>query len=461
MRRKAISRTALWAIIAIVVIVVVVGGVAAYYATRPPPPKPAPTPTPTHAIVGQVTFALVTSLTGPLGPAGEEELWGAQLAVSQINQQGGIYLANGPNGPGNYTINLVWQDDQSNPSVGPTVIAQVVTAYHPAILILGQASAVTVSEMPLIRQYAIPTIDPSATALSVMYPNYSGFDPADYMVFKVTPPDIYMSKYYAEWLMSIKNQVAPNRPLRIAYIGQDSALGRDYFWGLNNTIYQNGWQNQLQIVYVGYYPAGSTQYQSMLAAVAATHPDVIASGSWPDEFIAQVQQAAEVPSLKGVIMSTMSIIDDDPSVYQMAGPAGNGIFIESGAPTTALTSNATFNAILESFIKEYSAMTGHTPGWTSFDGHAAVWVAAYALEEAGTTNSTAVIRTLETMPPIPPSDLVVAVKTTSTLFDPEHVYHAQFFMLEAFWNSTSQSLYTKVVWPPQYATTSPTFTGLP
>ncbi|MGC8696663.1 MAG: ABC transporter substrate-binding protein [Conexivisphaera sp.] len=461
MRRNAISKTMLWVIIAVVIIVVVVGGVAAYYATRPPPPKPTPTPTPTHAIVGQLTFGLVTSLTGPLGPSSEEELWGAQLAVSQINSQGGIYLANGPNGPGNYTINLVWQDDQSNPAVGPTAIAQIVTAYHPVILILGQASGVTVSEMPLIRQYAVPTIDPSATALSVMYSNYSGFNPADYMVFKVTPPDIYMSKYYAEWLMSIKSQVAPNHPLRIAYIGQDSALGRDYFWGLNNTIYQNGWQNQLQIVYVGYYPAGSTQYQSILAAVAATHPDVIASGGWPNELIAQTQQAAEVPSLKGVIMSTMSIIDDDPSVYQMTGPAGNGMFIETGAPVFSTTSNATFNAILRSFINEYNAMTGHMPGWTSFDGHAAVWVAAYALEEAGTTNSTAVIHALETMPPIPASQLVVAAKTTSTLFDPDHVYHAQFFVEELFWNSTSQSLYAKIVWPSQYATTSPVIIGLP
>ncbi|MGC9016023.1 MAG: hypothetical protein ACP5KM_04510, partial [Conexivisphaera sp.] len=68
MRRSAISRTALWAIIAVVVIVVVVGGVAAYYATRPPPPKP--TPTPTHAIVGQVTIGLEQSLTGALGPIG-------------------------------------------------------------------------------------------------------------------------------------------------------------------------------------------------------------------------------------------------------------------------------------------------------------------------------------------------------------------------------------------------------
>ncbi|MGC9177582.1 MAG: hypothetical protein ACP5G6_04085 [Conexivisphaera sp.] len=32
--KRAISRTALWAIIAVVVIVIVVGGVAAYYATR-------------------------------------------------------------------------------------------------------------------------------------------------------------------------------------------------------------------------------------------------------------------------------------------------------------------------------------------------------------------------------------------------------------------------------------------
>ncbi|MFP3401808.1 MAG: ABC transporter substrate-binding protein, partial [Nitrososphaeria archaeon] len=119
MGRSAISKTALWAIIAVVIVVVVVGGVAAYYATRPPPPKPtpAPIPTPTHAIVGQVTIGVATCLTGPYGFAGEEVLKAAQLAVNNINSHGGIYLANGPDGPGNYTINLVWTDDQTSPSV--------------------------------------------------------------------------------------------------------------------------------------------------------------------------------------------------------------------------------------------------------------------------------------------------------------------------------------------------------
>jgi len=87
-RRSAISRTALWAIIAVVIVVVVIGGVAAWYVTRPPPPpppKPTPTPTPTHAIVGQVTIAMTQDLTGTDAASGEQVLWGAQLATSQIN----------------------------------------------------------------------------------------------------------------------------------------------------------------------------------------------------------------------------------------------------------------------------------------------------------------------------------------------------------------------------------------
>ncbi|MGC9076827.1 MAG: ABC transporter substrate-binding protein [Conexivisphaera sp.] len=141
--KKRYSGTALWAIIAVVIIIVIVGGVAAYYATRPPPPKPSTTTTTTRAIVGQVTIGIEDSLTGSLGPIGEEGLWSAQLAANHINSQGGIYLANGPNGPGNYTINLVWQDDQSSPSNGPT--ATLITDDHAAILLTTPTSDVAIA----------------------------------------------------------------------------------------------------------------------------------------------------------------------------------------------------------------------------------------------------------------------------------------------------------------------------
>jgi hypothetical protein len=63
----------------------------------------------------------------------------------------------------------------------------------------------------------------------------------------------------------------------------------------------------------------------------------------------------------------------------------------------------------------------------------------------------------------PPPQLVVLVKPTpsGTLFNSYHEVSLQPLMLETFWNSTSNSVYTQVVWPSQFATASPQFNLFP
>ncbi|MDP7982519.1 MAG: ABC transporter substrate-binding protein [Conexivisphaerales archaeon] len=461
MRRSAISRTALWAIIAVVVIVVVVGGVAAYYATRPPPPKPTPTPTPTptHAIVGQVTVGLEQSLTGPLGPIGEEVLWGAQLAASQINSQGGIYMANGPNGPGNYTINLVWQDDQTNPSDGPTATSTLITSDHAAILITSPASAVAIADIPVIQQYNEPSIFICSSPLATRTSNLTNFDPSKYMIFHYQPTGIQYGEWAAEFLHDYASQISPSGVVRIVYVGQNTEYGQDYFWGLNYTIYKNGWQNQLKIVDTEYYPFGSTQFQSILSKIATESPNAIVLGSFPNEEAAFQQQAATVPALKGVVMGPSTGIVDDMSFYgpSAAGADAAGTFISTNYPEYAVTSNATINAKWATFRQAYKALSGQQGNLLGASGYDAVWAAAYALHDAGTTQNTAVINALATMSP--PPQLVVLVKpsSTGTLFNSFHEVSLQPLELEVFWNSTSGQPYTQVVWPSQYATASPQF----
>jgi len=466
MRRSAISRTALWAIIAVVIVVVIVGGVAAWYVTRPPPPTPTPTPTPTHAIVGQVTIGLEQSLTGALGPIGEQVLWGAQLAAAQINSQGGIYMANGPNGPGNYTINLVWQDDQSSPSDGPTATSTLITSDHAAILITTPASVVAIADIPTIQQYNEPSIFLCSSPLATRTSNLTNFDQSKSMIFHYQPTGIQYGAWAAEFLYQYKDQILSSQgqstsgPLRVVFIGQNTEYGQDYLWGFNYTIYQNGWQNQIQIVDVEWYPFGSTQFQSILTKVATESPNALVLGTWPNEQAALSEQAASIPALKGVVMGPATGIVDTSSYYAI-GQDAVGTFMSTNFPEYANTNNATINAKWAAFRSGYMAETGQQTGLLGASGYDAVWVAAYALKDAGTTQNTAVINALATMSP--PPQLVVLVKPGSNgaLFNSYHEVSLQPLMLETFWNATSSSVYEQVVWPSQFATASPQFNLFP
>jgi branched-chain amino acid transport system substrate-binding protein len=416
-----------------------------------------------------VTIGLEQSLTGPLGAIGQQVLWGAQLAASQINSQGGIYLANGPNGPGNYTINLVWQDDQSSPANGPTATSTLITNYHAAMVITTPASVVAVADIPVLRQYNEPSIYICSTPLATRTSNLTNFDTSKSMVFHYQPTGIQYGTWAAEFLYQYKSQILSSQgqstsgPLRVVYIGQNTEYGQDYLWGFNYTIYQNGWQNQIQIVDVEFYPAGTTQFQNILTKVATMSPNALVLGMWPPEQAAFQQQAAKFPALKGVVMGPSTGIIDDMSFYgpSAAGPNAAGTFITTNYPEYAITSDATINAKWGSFRTNYQAMTGKLTGLLGASGYDSVWVAAYALKDAGTTQNTAVINALATMSP--PPQLVVMVKPTpsGTLFDSFHEVSLQPLMLEVFWNSTSGQPYTQVVWPSQLATVSPQFNLFP
>jgi hypothetical protein len=123
-----------------------------------------------------------------------------------------------------------------------------------------------------------------------------------------------------------------------------------------------------------------------------------------------MQQAASMPALKGVVF-VADAINDDPGYYGIGRPA-TGTFTDTPYP-------------------------------------------AYALEDAGSANNTAIINALEAMPP--PPQLQLLIRPTSRLFNSYHEAAFQPLIIEAFYNSTSNSVYTQVVWPSQHATASPQF----
>ncbi|MGC8969906.1 MAG: ABC transporter substrate-binding protein [Conexivisphaera sp.] len=469
MRRSAISKTALWAIIAVVIIVVIVGGVAAYYATRPPPPKPTPTPTPTHAIVGQVTIGVATDLTGPFGFAGEELLKAAQLVQSQVNAQGGIYLANGPNGPGNYTVNVVWADDQTNPSVGPEVLLQLYTTYHPVVTLGAFYSGVVYAELSTIRQYNIiyiPNIG-GVGGVTVSTPDYSQPLTQHYMIIHIEPTAYLFGSQIVDFLSKYKNQINPSGPIKIVYFGkQGEPTAVDEFNGLNQSIYQRGLQNEMQIVSVQWVPASATSFESTLSSVASLQPNVIVIAMPPPQIVTLLQQGKSFPQLQGTVAIAWTPADD-PLVYKLLGSAASyyHYFVITNLPATANTSDVALNQRWQVFRNEFLAFAGAPFGALGSFGFDQMYMSLAAIQKAGSTNTSAVLAAFHELTPsdvpwplasvytpFPPNNTLIGPPSAGLLYNSVNM---TYFWVEAFYNSTSSSVYTQVVWPPHYATAQP------
>ena len=468
MRRGAISRTALWAIIAVVVVVVVVGGVAAYYATRPPPPKP--TPTSTHAIVGQVTMGLATDLTGAYGALGEQILWGTQLAASQINLHGGIYLADGPNGPGNYTINLVWTDDQTNPSVGPSALLQLYTTYHPAVVIGSIATIVVDAELPVIQQYNVVYFSQAAQTLTLTVSQ--NFTPLlDHAtIFHDEDTAYYFGWLTVEFLLSYKDQISPNGPMRVGAVtySNNPVFVQEEMGGIEAAINYYNAQNEIQIVDVESVPSpASTDLQPTLTKFAQEGVNVIITGLTPPSATALVQQAVDFPQLKGVT-TILWTPEDDPSWYAtINGPDANylNLFIFSNFPTMANVSVQSINDRWQYYRNAYLAYTGKPLSAIGSFGIDSAYIAAAGLQLAGSTNSSALVSALQSLKvsqiPWPLANVYTPFEPGDTIFGPAssgvfwHSTNQTIVFMQIRYNPSTNSISTPVVWPPQYATAQP------
>ncbi|MGC8969775.1 MAG: ABC transporter substrate-binding protein [Conexivisphaera sp.] len=473
MRRSAISRTALWAIVAVVIIVVVVGGVAAYYATRPPPPKPTPTPTPTRAIVGQVNLGVATDLSGAYGALGEQVLWGAQLAASHINAQGGIYLANGPNGPGNYTVNVVWTDDQTNPSVGPEALLQLYTTYHPVAVIGSIATIVVDAELPVIQQNKIVYLSQAAQTITLTVSQ--NFTPLlDHStIFHDEDTAYYFGWLTVEFLLNYKDQISPSGPLRVGAVtySNNPVFMQEEMGGIDAAIKYYGAQGEIQIVDVESVPSpASTQLQPTLTKFAQGNVNVIITGLTPPSATALVQQAVDFPQLKGVT-TILWTPEDDPAWYATLGPSANylNLFVFSNFPSMSNVSVQSINERWQHYRNEYLAYTGKPLSAVGSFGIDNAYIVAAGLQLAGSTNSSALASALESLKipqiPWPLANVYTPFQPGGTIFGPVssgvfwHSTNQTIVFMQVHYNPTTKKVYTEVVWPSQYATSQATFGG--
>jgi branched-chain amino acid transport system substrate-binding protein len=106
-----------------------------------------------------ITIGALLSLTGGGDVYGPQQVKGAQLAVRQINEQGGV---------DGVPLKLVVRDDKSVPASGRSAMKQLIQRDH-AVAVLGPSlSLVAVSADPLADQLQTPVVAVSNTANGIV-----------------------------------------------------------------------------------------------------------------------------------------------------------------------------------------------------------------------------------------------------------------------------------------------------
>ncbi|OZI29799.1 ethanolamine utilization protein EutN [Bordetella genomosp. 10] len=115
-----------------------------------------------------IKIGLITALSGQSALAGEAITRGMQMAIDEINAQGGLL--------GGRKLELVRRDDEANPAKGVTAARELIYKEKAAVIFGGLDTPVSMAIVPLMNQAKVPFMGPWAAGTPITKnganPNY-------------------------------------------------------------------------------------------------------------------------------------------------------------------------------------------------------------------------------------------------------------------------------------------------
>lgn len=297
-----------------------------------------------------LTVGALLSLTGPGDVYGPQQLRAAQLAVAQINAEGGADGA---------TLKLDVRDDQSTPNVGKSQMAAVIGRDH-VLAVLGPS-------LSLVAQHADATASQQHTPVLAVSNSANGivgscaYDCS--WVWRDSLGEATAVPSAVQWLAD-QGHIAS-----AAIVNSDDVLGQDDAEIASHAFTANGIPVVARIQITG---------SSVPAAVTAAlqrRPKVLFVGATSGELAAAIVRQARTAHFRGTIVG--GNVFNSHATNHLAGDAGSGTI--SGA---AWYAGNDFPANSQ-FISAYTRRYGVAPDQFAAQAYTGVQVLAEAFRIAG------------------------------------------------------------------------------
>jgi ABC-type branched-subunit amino acid transport system substrate-binding protein len=242
-----------------------------------------------------VKIGYLASLTGFCSTFSQEYVKGAELAVKQINAQGGVL---------GHKLELIVRDDKATPSVGVSQARDLVLSSHVKYLAGTCSSAVGKSVEQLVANpshvlYVAGVVDPTI---------FEG-GPSSY-IFGTLPTAAVEGKNAAAYMISHPEWK------RIAVISEDYSYGYQVTAAFKKAMAGSG----QTIISQDYVPSGGTDYTPYIDKLIAEHPDAVYSTVITEDTVTLVKQGLPL----GLFEKTnfLGVMDYGTIDYMPKAPVG-------------------------------------------------------------------------------------------------------------------------------------------
>ena len=303
-----------------------------------------------QSTTGEILVGLYGSLTGDGASFGQSSREGAELAVAEINDGGGLL--------GGRKIKLLVEDDQSKPEEASNAVTKLITQDKVVGVIGEVASRRSLAAGPVCQKYQTPMVSPAST-------NERVTEIGDY-IFRVCFIDPFQGEVLAKFAYN---------DLKARKVAVLKDIQQDYSVGLTDSITKNFTALGGKVLDPVSSSSGDADFKAILTQVRSQQPDAIfVTGYYPEAAII-VRQAREL----GMKMP------------MLGGDGWVGDALKNGREALANCyisnhySGDNPDPIVQNFVKSYRAKYGHEPDSIAALGYDAAKVLADAITRAKST----------------------------------------------------------------------------
>ena len=317
-----------------------------------------------------IRLGITTILSGPLADRGQSEQYGAQLALDQLNQAGGVL---------GRPIEAFYADNACKPDIGVPATKRLLQEVKVPVVIGALCTPVTHAILPVMAEAQVPLI--IATSAGQDFVDASGVGGNAY-AFKTIASDLDIARGMLKWSQA-------NKVHSIAMLAD-----ADGFQQSNAHSFAKAANEAGMVITVNQTLAKGTDLAALLKTLQEAHPDAIVlnlAGSNAAFF-----KAFEVSGWKIPVVGRIDLAGAQAAVSPAFREAG-GL---AGVHSIAVFAPALPIPAIQDFVARYRAHTGLMPTQRSFFVYEAVLLASDAIKRAGTDTPSAIEAALKssTMP---------------------------------------------------------------
>jgi branched-chain amino acid transport system substrate-binding protein len=403
--------------------------------------SPAPTEKPVEKGPSEIKIGIVAPLTGKASTTGNDMWEAAQLAAEEINAKGGVYVAEYDR---KIPIKLYAGDTETNPEKGVQAVTRLIQDDEVNILVGGFSSAITYADQVIAAEEEVPFVITGASTPLVT--TRTDIDTSYFFHHCPTTNDFaYATMKFANDVVrpaiNEKFGFPEDRKLRVALIYQDSKYGKGVYDGVMKALEENpDWK--IEIVAAETFKMGETNFQTVLTKVKAAKPDVVYPATFLNEQVPLVTQGRRDVGLNTIYFSVEC--NDDPDYYTGVGEWGEYSIQESRFSPYSLPSGD-IRASVEKFRESFKEKFGEYPSMMGASTYEGVYIAAAAIEKAGSLKNTEIRKALNDLQ----LDQMVEAMQGGVIDFSEDTRESKFqlYMQQLFIDETTGELRPKIVWP--------------